>query len=120
MNELIFDTEKFLKARKRAMLSMDEKIIRAFFREYNNKEMPSGLTFWVSVHKARTGDKLLPMYERAASKWWLHHFGYRAMDDGDVLPPTNSKVELRKYFKRIDKFMARDFNLTTEQSVDNK
>lgn len=99
-----FDLDAFLKERKEALLSMDEETIRGFFRKYNGREMPGNTaTFWMAVHKARTADRTLPMFERAASKRWLIIHNSEPMDDGDVLPPTD-KANAKKYFARLERW----------------
>jgi hypothetical protein len=101
-----FDIDAFLIERKHVLLSMNESEIRAFFLKYNGIEISSSkAVFWTSVHKARTGDKTLPMFERAASKEWLLRRGMSAMDDGDVFPPMSGR-ELVEYLNRLDEFEA--------------
>lgn len=80
-----FNTNAFLEERKAALLSMDEQTIRDFFRKYNNTEMSDNpYAFWITVHKGRTADKLLPLVERHASKMWLGLCSIKSMDDGDL------------------------------------
>jgi hypothetical protein len=101
---MTFNIDEFLLERKAALLSMDEATIRSFFKKWNHYDMSDNISiFWMSVHKARTADKSLPMFERAASKHWLNQRSLESMDDGDVLPPIE-KSEAAKYFNRIEEF----------------
>jgi hypothetical protein len=76
---------QLIKARDQALLSMDEKRIRNYFRKYNGKEMPADPEiFWRAVHKARMANRNLPMAARSESKRWLLAHGSQPLDDGDV------------------------------------
>ena len=100
----MIDIDEFTKDRDAALLSMSKKRIERYAQAYG-VEFPSDKSlFWVMIHKARTGATSLPMVERAASKFWLTHFGYESLDDGDVLPPS-SKAGIKKYNRLIDKFL---------------
>lgn len=71
--------------RDEALLSLDEARIRAFFRKWNEYEIPAEpAVFWGSVHKAVTGATNLPIEFRRASKAWLLERGFRSLDDGDL------------------------------------
>lgn len=94
------DIEQFLADRKQALLSMDQATIEAYMEKYEVPRPSGNRVFWLMVHKARTGDTTLPMFERAASKEWLRRAGSRSMDDGDVLPPTKP-AEAKRYFDRL-------------------
>jgi hypothetical protein len=98
-----FDVKKFVAERDAALLSMDKEKIIAHMKKYGSP-VPDKRFFWLTIHKARTGATGLPMVERAASKWWLIHFGSKSIDDGDVLPPT-TKAARRKYDKLCDRFL---------------
>jgi hypothetical protein len=79
------DFKQLLRARDAALLSMDERRIRAYFQKYNGNPGPADPeTFWRGVHKARTALKTLPMEERTKSKRWLIEHGSEPMDDGEV------------------------------------
>lgn len=97
--------DEFQRERDAALLSMSRKRIERYAKKYG-VELPAdeGL-FWVMIHKARTGATSLSMIERAASKFWLAHFGYESLDDGDVLPPS-SKAGIKKYYRLVDKFLS--------------
>ena len=77
--------EEFIAERDAALLSLDEIKIRALFRKFNGKEMPSDPEiFWTSVHKAITGATSLPIAFRKASKAWLSERGFQSLDDGEL------------------------------------
>ena len=96
--------DEFLRDRDAALLSMNKKKIEEYAQSYSVSLPDNDALFWVMIHKARTGATSLPMTERAASKFWLTHFGYESLDDGDVLPPT-SKTGMKKYDRLIAKFL---------------
>jgi hypothetical protein len=100
-----FNLDEFLHDRKQALLSMDRATIEAYMQKYGIKVPSNEEVFWISVHKARTGDKFLPMFERAASKRWLEVRGYQSMDNGDVLPPLETYA---KYYERCKDFGIED------------
>jgi len=101
--------EQFLKDRKKAMLSMDKKVILKYMKKYDVPIPEKDSVFWVGVHKARTADGLLPMWERCASKYWLIKRGLSPMDDGDVLPFFEVKSHNKKYSNRIEEFEKMNF-----------
>lgn len=75
----------FVAARNAALMSLDEQTIRAFFRKWNGRDLPTNeFTFWGSVHKAITGATDLPIELRRKSKAWLDSNGLRSFDDGDL------------------------------------
>ena len=81
--------DEFLTDRNEALLSLDKKKILAYYKKWDVdiSKMPKDdvdFLFWVSIHKARTALKTLPMEARIYSKKWLHGAGFRSMDDGDV------------------------------------
>ena len=98
------DVSKWLKARDSAFLSMDKKEIEAYSIEYGATIPKDEKTFWIGVHKARTGITSLPMWERAASKMWLLRRGYSSLDAGGVLPPLENTADTKKYFDRLSEF----------------
>lgn len=99
--------EQFVRERDKALLSMDKERIIAHMKKYGSP-VPRDEIFWLTIHKARTGAVSLPMAERAASKWWLHRFGSRGMDDGDVLPPLTKSAN-RKYTQLCEKFLRPEY-----------
>jgi hypothetical protein len=97
---------EFVRDRDAALLSMSKKKIEAYALKYGVNLPDDESLFWLTIHKARTGATSLPMIERAASKFWLTHFAYESLDDGDVLPPT-TKQGIKKYNRLIGKFLRR-------------
>jgi hypothetical protein len=79
------DIEEWRKDRREALLSLDEQKVRAYFRKYNDHEMPSDMElFWGAIHKAITGSTDLPIEFRRASKRYLDERGLKSFDDGDL------------------------------------
>ena len=101
------DLNEFLADRQQALLSMDEPTLRAYARKYDI-HLPFDDSFWTIVHKSRTGDTTLPMFERAASKQWLFAHGSSPLDDGDVFPPVNDPFALAQYFARLTTWEAQE------------
>ena len=74
--------KRFIAERDAALLSMDEKKIRAMVREHNGVEMPADrATFWVAVHKARSAAATLPREEQRRSIEWLKARGFEHFGD---------------------------------------
>lgn len=92
---------QLVKDRDAALLSMDKATIEAYMIKYDVPKPSNESVFWLMVHKARTGATALPMFERAASKTWLHVRGSESMDDGDVFPPISGS-ERKKYDRRCE------------------
>lgn len=99
---------EFLKDRRKALLSMKKATIEAYCQKYGDTLPQEESVFWLAIHKARTGATDLPLFERAASKRWLHLHGSEAMDGGEVWPPIGDPVGLDKYFKRLEKWGVGD------------
>lgn len=80
------ELEEFLVERREALMSLDEKKIRAYFLKWNGTEMPmaSGENFWNAIHKAITGAKDIPIEFRRKSKAWLSERGYGSLDEGEL------------------------------------
>jgi len=79
------DIPALLAARDAALLSMDEQQIRAYYQEYNGATMPIDPdVFWLSVHKARTALRSLPLEARQLSKRWLLERGSKPLDNGEI------------------------------------
>lgn len=79
------DFQAMIKARDEALLSLDEKRIRGYYRKYNGVEAPTDPNvFWRAIHKARTANLNLPMEARSVSKRWLIEHNSAPLDDGDV------------------------------------
>lgn len=78
--------EDFIAERREVLMSLDEEKIKAYYRKYNFEEPPEmrpGL-FMVSVHKAITAAKDIPIEFRRASKIWLEERDFKSLDDGDL------------------------------------
>lgn len=79
------DIEAFVAKRDEVLASKDEAKIRAFFKENNGYDMPDDeRIFWVTVHKAITASRGLPLETRRQSKLWLFERGFKSFDDGDL------------------------------------
>jgi hypothetical protein len=78
------DIEKFKKDRREALLSMHLPTICAYGLSYGVELPKDEKTFWIAVHKARTGCLDLPLKERKKSKKWLDKRGYESFDDGEL------------------------------------
>lgn len=78
------ELEQFKADRNAALLSMDENILKAYFRKYHVKIPDNPMVFWGAVHKAVTGCCSLPLEHRRASKAWLDERGFKSLDDGDL------------------------------------
>lgn len=70
----------------KALLTLDEKTIRDFYRKWNGDDLaPDKSVFWSCIHKCITGRKSLPWEFRKQSKLWLEQRNLRSIDDGDLL-----------------------------------
>ena len=67
----------------RALLQGPDALL-AHMREYRLPEPSCRDMLEVTMHKAITASRTLPMQVRAASKSWLLQRGYHALDDGDI------------------------------------
>jgi hypothetical protein len=76
--------EQFLTDRREALLSLDKEKISNYMLKYGTQPPKDEDIFWMSVHKARTALKELPLDARQKSKDWLTERGYRSFDDGDL------------------------------------
>lgn len=69
--------KQFISDRYEALMSMDKNKITSFAQKYDLHHIPSeDETFWIAVHKARTGASDLPKDERLKSHKWLTDLGY--------------------------------------------
>jgi hypothetical protein len=85
------EIERWMRDRDEALLSLDRAKIEAYMTKYGEADsLPKDdRVFWMSIHKARTGARTLPMEARSLSKQWLTERGLSSFDDGDVpLPPS--------------------------------
>lgn len=84
----LFDRDTFLAERLRVVRALDPALFRQYLIRQGTPPPPPGedgdYLCLVSLHKARTAMRDLPMPERTASKRWLLALGYSAMDDGVV------------------------------------
>lgn len=78
---MTFDLPKYVKERDEALLSMDEDFIRKTFAKWDVPLPDDPVDFWVTMHKARTGAKLLPEEERKKSRDWLTERGLPHLGD---------------------------------------
>jgi hypothetical protein len=84
----LFDRERFLAERLRVVRALDPALFRAYLLRWGERAPAAGAEgdyiCLVSMHKARTAMRDLPMPERTASKRWLLARGHGAMDGGEV------------------------------------
>lgn len=80
--------QEFLRDRDEALLSLDEKKLRAYMRKYGETPPSNPVVFWMGVHKAITACMSLPIEFRRASAMWLAVRGSKSMDDGDLAIDT--------------------------------
>jgi hypothetical protein len=78
------DLATFVAERDQVFRSLDILPICAFFQRHGVPIPTDEHTFWLSVHKVRTGSKGLPIEMRAESKRWLLAHGSAPLDDGEV------------------------------------
>lgn len=79
------EIQQFLTERREALLSMDKIKILAYAQKWGVKNLPQNEeTFWIAIHKARTGATDLPIEERRKSKKRLTERGFYGLDDGDI------------------------------------
>ena len=67
----------FVKDRDEALLSLDEKIIRSFFRKYNYTVPDNPLVFWASVYKSILAMNDSPADIRKKAADWLDSHGFQ-------------------------------------------
>lgn len=89
------DIKAFVKERDEMLMAGDIDRCIAFHEKHNPgiRAFPNRLVAEISLHKARTAAKTLPVSFRSESKKWLTDRGYASWDDGDVpLPQPASDV----------------------------
>jgi hypothetical protein len=88
--ELKAEIRAFVKERDEMLMAGDIDRLIAFHEKHNPgiRAFSSREVAEISMHKARTGAKTLPMEYRAASKAWLAERGYTSLDDGDIPSPV--------------------------------
>ena len=75
----------FVAERDAVLIEGNLEGLRAFSVKHNpGFEIPPDDILEVSLHKARTGAKSLPLALRQASKKWLLERGSSSLDDGDL------------------------------------
>lgn len=86
-------SEKFMRQRRAALLSMDEGKIRRFLRRWSpDVDEPTGRVFWIGVHKARTAALDLPEAERVRSHQWLTAKGFGSFYEPGASNPLKSEI----------------------------
>jgi hypothetical protein len=86
--------KQFISDRYEALMSMDKDKILAFARKYNLRFIPvEDETFWIAVHKARSGAGDLPFEERFKSHKFLVDLGFESWYDGDENEPSQPDAE---------------------------
>lgn len=77
---------EFVKERDAILLSLDVDRMIAFHEKHNpGIGAPSNRNVClISMHKARTAAKTLPMEARRLSRDWLTERGFTSLDDGDL------------------------------------
>jgi hypothetical protein len=79
----------FVKERDDVLMSGDVDRCIAFHKKHNPaRPFPSRDVAEVSMHKARTATRSLPMSYRLASRKWLSERGYTSLDDGELTKDT--------------------------------
>ena len=68
--------KKFVQERDEALLSLDEKKIRAYGKKYGVPFPKDELVFWAGIHKARTAITSFPEDEKERSRKWLIEHGF--------------------------------------------
>lgn len=76
--------EEFKADRNEALLSLDKNKILAFGLKHNVKFSSNNEVFWLSIHKAITGCRELPIDFRRLSKAYLREAGSESLDDGEL------------------------------------
>jgi len=76
----------FVKERDEMLLTNDIDKMLEFHKKHNPHIPPpsSREVAEISLHKARTAARSLPIEERRKSKYWLTARGYNSLDEGDL------------------------------------
>jgi hypothetical protein len=76
----------FVAERDEMLLECDIDRMKAFHAKYNPNTKPfsNDEVAWLSLHKARTGAKSLPLEARLQSYNWLKERGFSSLDDGEL------------------------------------
>src|ERR1700761_6542637 len=85
-SEVQAEIKAFVKERDEMLMSGDVDRCIAFHEKHNPgiHAFPNREVAEVSLHKARTGARSLPMVFRLESKKWLNERGYTSLDDGEL------------------------------------
>lgn len=80
------EIKAFVAERDEVLLACDIDRLKAFHAKYNpaTKPLPNDDVAWLSLHKARTGAKSLPLEARLHSYNWLKERGSSSLDDGEL------------------------------------
>lgn len=76
--------KRFLRSRRKVMLSMDREKILKHMKRYNEPQVYTAMenasaeVFWGAVHKGRSGMTDIPKYEREMSRQWLRKRGWES------------------------------------------
>lgn len=84
--EVEAEIKAFVKERDDMLMSGDIDQVIAFHEKHNPgvRAFPNREVAEISMHKARTGARSLPMVFRLESKKWLDERGYTSLDDGEL------------------------------------
>ena len=82
----------FVQDRDRALFSLNESRIRAFYRKYNISASDNPLVFWASIYKAVLGITGCPENVRKQAEGWLDAHGFhRGINMDDTAPESLEK-----------------------------
>lgn len=83
--EVAAEIKAFVKERDEMLMAGDIDRTIAFHAKHNpGHAFSCREVAEISMHKARTAAKTLPMNYRLDSKKWLDEHGYTSLDDGDL------------------------------------
>lgn len=84
--EVEAEIKAFVQERDEMLMAGDIDRLIAFHEKHNPgvRAFPNREVAEISLHKARTGAKSLPMSYRVKSLKWLTERGYTSLDDGDI------------------------------------
>lgn len=91
--EVEAEIKAFVKERDEMLMAGNIDQLIVFHEKHNPgiRAFPNREVAEISLHKARTGAKSLPISYRIESKKWLAERGYTLMDDGDI--PSPQEIE---------------------------
>ena len=86
------EMKTFVRDRDQALLSLDEKKIRAFCRKYNKPVSNNPVVFWAGIYKCILAMKNSPDHIRRQAEEWLDSHGFqRGFSAPDPLPEKREK-----------------------------